>query len=87
MTNFSCKLGDALPYRILPKTMASYIGGNRQVLIFRCGLYHPIMTIPGEAISNREGNKRQLAGHDTWVRRGQGSPVPICLLTLQLGQL
>lgn len=65
MTNVSCKLGDALPHSILPKAMASFIGGNRQVLIFRCGLYHPIMTIPGEAISNREGNKRQLVGHDT----------------------
>lgn len=37
--------------------------------------------MPGEAIGDREGNKRQLLGYDTCVRRRQGSPVHACLLT------
>lgn len=40
-----------------------------------------IKPMPGEATGDREGNKRQLLGHDTCVRRRQGSPMHACLLT------
>lgn len=62
------------------------MGGNRR-WSSEWSLYPPIMPMPGEAISDRESNKRQLVGHDTWLVRGQGSPSLPAFSLLQLGQL